>query len=304
MGKHVVTGAFGYSGGFIAEMLLQRGHEVHTLTNSPDRRGRFAGRVRAWPLCFDEPAKLVEALQGADVLYNTYWVRFNHRNFTHAQAVENTIKLFAAARAAGVPRGVHISIANPSEESDLEYYRCKARLERELIATGTSYCILRPTVLFGGDDILINNIAWTLRRLPVFGIFGDGRYHIQPIHVADLAALAVQRGACGENEVIDAGGPETFAFREMVETIARILGKRRLLMRVTPGMGYAAAWMLGILMRDVFLTRDEIKGLMRGLLATDSPPAGTTRLTDWAARHADTLGRRYASELARRRNVS
>jgi NADH dehydrogenase len=301
MAKHVVTGAFGYSGGFIAEKLLERGHEVHTLTNSPNREKRFAGRVRAWPMCFDEPAKLTEALRGADVLYNTYWVRFNHRNFTHAQAVENTIKLFAAARAAGVSRVVHVSIANPSEQSDLEYYRCKARLERELIGTGMSYCILRPTVLFGGRDILINNIAWSLRHLPVFGIFGDGKYRIQPIHVADLAALAVEAGNRHDNEIIDAAGPEIFTFRELIETICRIIGKRRLLMRVTPGMGYLATKMLGFLMRDVFLTRDEIKGLMRGLLVVDSPPAGTTRLTDWAARHADTLGRRYASELARRR---
>ena len=228
MAQYVVTGAFGYSGKYIAARLLDAGHVVHTLTNSPERENPFGGRVTASPLCFDDPKRLVEALRGADALLNTYWVRFNHRNFTHAMAVENTLKLFAAAREAGVRRVVHVSIANPSEQSDLEYYRGKARLERGLIESGLSYCILRPTVLFGKEDILVNNIAWTLRHLPVFGVFGDGQYRLQPIYVDDLAALAVEHAAKAENETIDAIGPETFTFRELVQTIARIIGKRRL----------------------------------------------------------------------------
>ncbi len=302
MGRYVVTGAFGYSGKYITARLLDAGHEVHTLTNSPERENPFGGRVSATPLCFDDPKRLVEALRRADALLNTYWVRFNHRNFTHAMAVENTLKLFAAAREAGVRRVVHLSIANPSEQSDLEYYRGKARLERGLTNSGLSYCILRPTVLFGKEDILVNNIAWTLRHLPVFGVFGDGQYRLQPIYVDDLAALAVEHAAPAENEVIDAIGPETFTFRELVQTIARIIGKRRPVVSVPPWLGYLAAWVLGKMMGDVFLTREEIKGLMRGLLATASAPAGRTRLSDWAREHAGSLGRRYASELGRRKD--
>jgi NADH dehydrogenase len=302
MGRYVVTGAFGYSGKCIAARLLDQGHTVGTLTNSPQRENPFGGRVQAAPLCFDDAKRLVESLRGADTLFNTYWVRFNHRDFTHATAVENTLKLFAAAREAGVRRVVHLSIANPSEQSDLEYYRSKARLERGLIESGLSHCILRPTVLFGKEDILVNNIAWTLRRLPVFGVFGDGQYRLQPIHVDDLAALAVEHAGGAENEVIDAVGPETFTFRDLVQTIARIIGKRRLIVSVPPGLGYLATWMLGKMMGDVFLTREEIKGLMRGLLATTSPPAGSIRLTDWAKEHANSLGQKYASELGRRKD--
>ncbi len=194
MARYVVTGAFGYSGKYIAARLLAAGHEVHTLTNSPERENPFGGRVSASPLAFGEPRRLVEALRGADALLNTYWVRFNYRGFTHATAVENTLVLFAAAREAGVRRVVHVSIANPSEQSDLEYYRGKARLERGLIESGLSYCILRPTVLFGKEDILVNNIAWTLRRLPVFGVFGDGQYLLQPIYVERPGGAG--RGTC------------------------------------------------------------------------------------------------------------
>jgi len=299
---HVVTGAFGYSGKYIAERLLREGHRVRTLTNSVERANPFAGKVEAVPYHFDDREKLVEALRGARVLYNTYWVRFNHADFKHATAVENTLRLFDAAQEAGVDRVVHVSITNPTEDSPLEYFRGKARLERALRESGMNYAILRPAVLFGREDILINNIAWVLRRLPIFGVFGDGRYRLQPIHVDDQAGLAVEQGREEGNRTIDAIGPETFTYRDLVREIGRIIGKPRPIVRVSRSVGYLTGWLLGLAVHDVVITRDEIEGLMQGLLSTDSPPAGETRLTDWARQHAETLGLRYASELARRRN--
>jgi len=302
MGRHVVTGALGFSGRYIATRLLDRGETVHTLTNSPRRPDPFRGAVTASPFHFDEPERLVAALRNTDVLYNTYWVRFDHRDFSHAQAVADTKTLFTAARDAGVGRVVHVSITNPSEESDLPYFRGKAQLERTLKESGLSHAILRPAVLFGKEDILVNNIAWALRRLPVFGVFGRGDYRLQPIHVDDLAALAVRQGQETQDCTVDAIGPETFTFRGLVETIGTIIGKRRRIVSVSPGVGYRVASVIGKLVGDVFLTREEIAGLMRGLLCTDSAPAGSTRLTEWAKEHADRLGARYASELARRRD--
>ncbi|TDI35558.1 MAG: NAD-dependent epimerase/dehydratase family protein [Acidobacteria bacterium] len=298
----MVTGAFGYSGRYIAARLLKRGVAVRTLTNSVDRQNPFGGKVQAEPFHFEHHGKMVAALAGTEVLYNTYWVRFNHDDFTYRAAVENTLKLFAAAREAGVGRVVHISITNPSEESELEYFRGKARLERLLSESGLSYSILRPAVLFGKEDILVNNIAWVLRRLPVFGVFGDGEYRLQPIFVDDLAELAVREGAARGNRVIDAIGPETFTFRALVRTIGESIGKRRPIISVSPGFGYFAASLMGKIVGDVFLTREEVSGLMQNLLCTDSEPAGETKLSEWVRSHADELGVRYASELARRRN--
>jgi NADH dehydrogenase len=298
----MVTGAFGYSGKYIARRLLDRGYTVRTLTNSPDRKNAFDGEVRATRFHFDDPRKLVEALTGAAVLYNTYWVRFNHTEFKHAVAVENTLKLFDAAREAGVKRVVHVSITNPSEDSPLEYFSGKARLERALRESGLSYAILRPTVLFGKEDVLVNNIAWILRRLFIFGVFGKGEYRLQPIYVDDLAKLAVEQGESEEDCVIDAIGPETFTYCELVAQIGQIIGRRRPIVSVPPWFGYAVGAVLGKIVGDVIITREEIEGLMADLLYVDSPPAGDTKLTEWARAHADTLGRRYASELARRRN--
>ena len=299
---HAVTGAFGYSGKYIAARLLAQGQRVVTLTDSPQRNNPFGDRIPAHPLAFDRPAALAESLRGVSVLYNTYWVRFNHRNFTFDDAIRNTETLFAAARQAGVERVVHVSITNPSEASPLPYFRGKAILEGALQASGLSYAILRPTVLFGKEDILINNIAWVLRRLPVFGLFGDGSYRLQPIYVDDLARLAVAQGRARENVILNAIGPETFTYRQLVETIAHIVGKQRLLVSVPPSLGYAAGWLLGRLTGDVMITRDEIAGLMVGLLYVETPPTGHTRLSDWAREHAATLGQRYASELARRQD--
>jgi NADH dehydrogenase len=239
-------------------------------------------------------------MQNVSVLYNTYWVRFNHETFMHATAVENTLKLFAAAKEAGVERIVHISITNPSLDSPLEYFRGKAELEEALKATGISHAILRPTVLFGEEDILINNIAWLLRKLPIFGVFGDGRYRLQPIFVDDLAELAVAQGAQKENRIINAIGPETFTYRELVTMLGQAIGAERPLISIPPRLGFETGRLLGWLLGDVLITREEIEGLMADLLYVDAPPAGETRLTEWAHRHADTLGRQYSSEIARR----
>lgn len=298
---HAVTGAFGYSGRTIARRLLDGGHRVITLTNSLHRTNPFGDRVKAYPLSFNDPDVLARTLRGVKVLYNTYWVRFNHRSFSHAEAVRNTRVLFGAARAAGVERVVHVSITNPSADSELEYFSGKALLEADLRASGLSYAILRPAVLFGKEDILINNIAWMLRRFPVFGVFGTGEYRLQPIHVDDLARLAVEQGAGREDAVIDAIGPETFSYRGLVAAIGEAIGKPRPTVSIPPSAGYFVSVLLGKLVGDVVLTRDEIRGLMAGLLHVNAPPAGTTRLTDWAVEHRDMLGVRYASELARRR---
>ena len=299
---HAVTGAFGYSGRYIARRLIQAGKMVRTLTNSPYRTGEFEGLIQVFPLSFDDTQRLTESLQDVSVLYNTYWVRFNHRNFKHSLAVENTVKLFEAAKKAGIRRIVHTSITNPSLDSPLEYFSGKATLEQALIESGVAHTILRPTVLFGKEDILINNIAWMLRRFPVFGVFGDGQYKLQPIFVDDFASLAVQGGTSTDNEIINAIGSETLTYRELVATMAQIiLGKKRLILSIPDALGLAVGRIIGLCADDVVITKAEIEGLKSNLLYVDAPPAGTTRLTDWLREHRETIGVRYASELLRRK---
>ena len=187
----VVTGAFGYTGKYITRRLLAAGREVRTLTGHPHRPDPFGGRVQIAPLDFRNLVGLVESLRGASVLYNSYWVRFSHGRVTFDDAVANSKILIQAAREAGIRKIVHISIANPSLDSHLPYYAGKAKVEKAIFDSGLPYAILRPIVIFGKADILINNIAWFVRHFPVFAIPGSGEYEIQPIFVEDMADLAV-----------------------------------------------------------------------------------------------------------------
>jgi NADH dehydrogenase len=295
-----VTGAFGYSGRYITKRLLDAGHEVITLTNSMHRPNPFGEKVAAFPFHFEEPHKLRNSLQGVHTLVNTYWVRFDHRLFTHGQAVGNTKILFSAAKEARVRRIVHVSITNPDSASDLPYFRGKAELESALKGLGVSYCILRPTVLFGKEDVLINNIAWSLRHLPVMGVFGPGDYKLQPIYVDDLAQSAAQKVESGSDEVLEAIGPETFTYRELVTEVGSAIGVKRPIISMSPGLGYWGCRLVGLFVDDVVITREEIRGLMEGRLYVDAPPLGATKLSEWIDRHRATLGRHYTSEMARR----
>jgi nucleoside-diphosphate-sugar epimerase len=294
----VVTGAFSYSGRFVAAQLLERGRSLRTLTNHPKPEDPLAPRIPTYPLNFLDQGGLVTALTGADTLYNTYWVRAPHGSLTHDVAVENTRRLIAAARRAGVRRIVQTSIANPTASST-SYYRGKAALEDAVRSSGLSYAIVRPTLLFGEGDVLINNIAWLLRHLPIFGIPGDGRYRLQPMHVKDHAGLLVEVGSQPADVVVDSAGPEIFTFDELVHLLRRAMKLGTLVVHLPPVLAMAGASVAGRLVGDMLLTRDELDDLMRDILVSHEPPRGTTRLTDWLRLHRNDVGRHYASEIDR-----
>jgi uncharacterized protein YbjT (DUF2867 family) len=294
----VVTGAFSYSGSVIARHLLAAGHQVRTLTghsgNAP------AGTpIASFPLDFADPDGLARAMRGAHTLYNTYWVRFAHGRVDHAAAVANSRVLFGAAAAAGIQRIVHVSITHPDPESPYPYFRGKAEVERLLAASGVPHAIARPAVLFGGSDVLVNNIAWLLRRLPVFGIGGGGGYRLRPIHVEDLARLCLRLAAETGPAVVDAVGPESLTFQEMVGSIRSAVGSRAVLVPVPGPAITVLARGLGLVLRDTLLTRDEYLAMADGLADSPGPAAGPTVFTDWVRRNAPELGRQYANELGR-----
>jgi NADH dehydrogenase len=294
--KIAVTGAFSYSGKYITRRLLAQGHEVITLTNHPERSHIFDNKVKAYPLNFNE-AETAKALEGVDTFYNTYWVRFDWGKNTQPNAVENTRKLMKAAKSAGVRKVVHISIANPDINSHLPYYWGKAQNEKTAMESGMSYAILRPTVLFGIEDILINNIAYLVRRLPFFLQMGDGKYKIQPIYIEDLADLAIQAASQTDNVIWDAVGPDVFTFDELVETIGRTVGKNPYILHVHPRIALTAAQFLSLFVRDVLLTPEEVDGLMANLLISSEPARCKTSLRKWLEENKDNVGAKYASEL-------
>lgn len=295
----MVTGAFSFTGKYLTQRLLAQGRQVRTLTNHPDNPNPFGGQVAAFPYHFDDHAALVKSLESVSTFYASYWVRFSYRHMTHERAVENTKALFQAAKEAGVQRVVYISISNPSERSTLPYFSGKARLEHALMDSGLSYAILRPTVLFGPEGILLNNIAWLARRFPVFAVPGTGDYQLQPIFVEDLADLMVRVGQQKEPVVLDAVGPEIYRFADLVRLIARNVQRKAKIIHLPPGVMLALSQMMSLVLGDVVLTGDEIKGLMQNLLISRDPPTAPTRLSEWLEAHASEIGQTYFSELQR-----
>lgn len=291
-----VTGAFSFTGRWIAERLLASGREVRTLSRTPPPPG---SPIRAEPLQFRDEEALTRSLAGAETLYNTYWIRFERSGNTFDRAVENTRVLLRAARRAGVRRIVHVSVTNPSASSPLPYFRGKAQVEVDVAASGLSYAIVRPTLIFGPEDILVNNSAWGLRRFPVFLVPGSGDYLVQPVSVRDTARIAVEAARTGGNVTLDAAGPETISFVELVRLLARGIGERRRLVHVRPRIALAAARAVGWTRRDVILNGDELAGLTASLLTSKEPPLGTDRFGDWVEENAASLGKTDVSELAR-----
>jgi NADH dehydrogenase len=296
----LVTGAFSYSGGQIAERLLESGRSVRTLTFHPDRPHPLRASVETLAYRFDDPAALARSLEGVSTLYNTFWVRFDHEQTSFANAIDSSRMLFFAAKHAGVRRIVHLSITNPSLQSPLPYFRGKALVEYALARSGLPYAIVRPTWIFGGErDVLANNIAWILRRMPVFALPGDGTYPVQPVHVEDLARICVNAGNADRDIIIDAAGPETMPFRDLVTLVRAAVNANTPIIHIPPPIMAAAARALGLLVRDVVLTGDEIRGLMAGLLVSHAAPLGRIAFSQWLNEHSTSVGRSYANEIKR-----
>jgi NADH dehydrogenase len=306
MTTDVVTGAFGYSGAAIARDLLAAGRGVRTLTGHPGRAPADSP-IEARPMDFTDPAALERDLSGAHTLYCTYWIRFARAAATHEAAVANLKVLFDAAARAGVQRIVHVSITHADPASKYPYFRGKGQVEEYLAGVGVPCAIVRPAILFGGNGVLLNNIAWLLRHLPVFAIGGDGGYRIRPIHVDDLARLCVSLGGEPRSETtsgpqpltVDAVGPESVPFRDMVAAIRSAVGSRSLLVPTPGWLIPPMSSALSALLRDKLLTSEEYYAMAEGLADSTAPATGEVSVTEWIAKHGDSLGRTYANELTR-----
>lgn len=297
--KIAVTGAYGFSGKYAARLFSNEGHEIVALTSKRRPPDAPPGVIETYPLDFGDSTGLTAAMLGCDTLVNTYWIRYEHKGSTHLKAVENSKILIESAVRAKIKRIVHVSILNPSADSPSPYYRGKAEVEAAIKASGLSYAVLRPAVLFGDEDILINNIAYFLRRYPALVYPGDGSYGIRPIFVEDFAALIYAAVQSTESYVLDAVGRENFTFRELVLLIRSVTGSRAIVKGAENRLAFRLTKMLSAITGDLVLSWDEIVQLTSGVLSCDSPATGETKLSEWLAENKDKVGVNYHSETAR-----
>ncbi len=104
---------------------------------------------------------------------------------------------------------------------------------------GIPYAIIRLALVFGVGDLLLNNMARALRRFPVFPVYGNGDYTVQPVYEEDFAAQAMEAGSRDENTIAFAAGPDTFAIEVMLHLLTSSMGVRRMLLHTPPSVGLA-----------------------------------------------------------------
>jgi len=295
----VVTGAYSYTGAAAARSLMQRGYTGRTLTNRSIPIGRHEVALETHPLQFADIDSLVSAMAGADVFVNTYWVRYPYVGTEFDQAIRNSGVLFAAAKEAGVRRIVHVSVSNASLASPLAYYQGKAQVEALLAQSGVSYAVVRPTLVVGEHDILVNNIAWFLRRFPLFAMPGSGAYRLQPVTLHDTGEIIADAALATENMTVDAAGPEIVTFEGLVKQIGAAVGRLPRIVHLPEDLSLALLGTVGQALGEVILSREELAGLRSEMLVSNETPRGTQSVGGWLQENGSTLGVNYASEIKR-----
>src|SRR5258708_12021254 len=142
-------------------------------------------------------------------------------------------------------------------------------------ASGLRWAMVRATVVFGAGGMLINNIAWRLRGLTFLLIPGGGGYRVQPVAVEDVAEIATWAAEQSDNVTVDAAGPDTVTYGELVEGIAIAVGRRPRFVYTSPRLTLLAGDLVASRVRDVMLTKEERRGLMDELLVSHEKPRGS-----------------------------
>lgn len=305
--SNLVTGSFSFSGKFITNELLKTGERVETFTNHPVTTNPNYSKITIKQYVFNDFNALVENFKGVDTFFNSYWIRFPYGSTSWMDAIRYSKDLFKACKLAGVKKIVHISVTNPKINSPYAYFKGKAIVEDLLKKSGVPYTILRVAWMFEEGDILTNNIAWILRHMPIFGIFGKGEYKIQPVSLKTLGKVAIENRYLGDktiniNKTIDVIGPETLTYKEYVSLINRTIHAKTILF---PFPWFAiqipifVSKVIGFALHDRLLTKDEIYSLKDNLLLTDSPPIGNVSFKKWLEKNKNNIGLKWANEVKR-----
>ena len=294
-----LTGAFSYTGRYIAKKLASEAIPFRAITNHA-RPELFPDlNIPVSLLQFTNSELMVEAMEGSDVFINTYWIRYPYRSLTHEKAVENIQFLIDCAKKAKVKQLIHISVTHPSEDSSLSYFRGKALAEKAVRESGLDYFILRPSLVFGLEDILINNIAWLLRTFPFFALPSPMNYSAQPVYACDVANAVFDVLLSEKSGTRDVVGEEVYLMDELVRLISVAISHPKRILLMPKPLTLLFVRFLGLLLHDRVLTIDELQGLMENRLISQEAPLGKTSFRSWILQEGSKLGKRYTNDFSR-----
>jgi len=250
--KVLVAGGTGFVGAAVVRELARRGRDVVVMSREPERAGRrFPGlAIEFRPGDVRDLETLRESARGVDVVVGA--VQFpnspieNPRRGYTFEAIDGagTERLVQAAKEAAVKRYVYLSGAGAAPDAPQHWFRAKWRAETAVRESGIAHVILRPSWVFGPEDVSLNRFLAMARFLPFVPLIGDAaRQRLQPVFVDDVAA-AVAAGIespAADNQTLEIGGPDVLTMKEIVRTALDVMGKRRVLVSVPRGFMKLAA---------------------------------------------------------------
>ena len=228
----LITGATGYVGGYVVDALLARGHAVRALARSHDAALDARPGVELVQGDVTQPATLAGRFDGADAVVHLVGIidEKPSQGVTFERVhVDGTLNVVEAARAAGVPRFVHMSANGARADGPSAYQTTKWRAEQAVFASDFAHTVVfRPSTLFGDpgpDNPEFAKRLWEtlVKPFPVLPVFGDGQYQLQPVHVAacaDAIAQAVTLEAA-DGQAYGVAGHDRIAYRDVLDIIAR-----------------------------------------------------------------------------------
>lgn len=263
-----VIGATGFVGSHLVAHLQRSGHRVRAVSRSGARPAGWGELVTAHAADVATGVGLDAAIYGAEgVVHLVAIPRESRGRSFEAVNVEGTRQVVEAARRAGVRRFVHLSAMGVTDDPRLEYLSSKWRGEQVVRESGLSWVILRPSLLFGEGDGFFSLIRTTLTWWSpgVVVIPGDGRERFQPLSVDDLA-IGIERCLLDEDRsgtTYELGGPEQLTYREIVDRVMRVTGKRRLKLNMPVPLISALTAVTDLVLPIFPVSHDQIRSLGR-----------------------------------------
>ena len=288
-----VFGGSGFVGRHVVRALAKQGWRIRVACRRPDLANHLqplgrVGQIHAVQANLRYPASVASALRGAEAVVNLVAVLTESGAQTFAALhVAGARAVAQAAAAAGISNVVHVSAIGADAGSDSLYARTKGMGEGEMLLACPDAVIMRPSIIFGPEDAFFNRFAALARMSPALPLFGGGESKFQPVYVGDVAE-AIARALAGQAEAgaaYELGGPEVKTFRQLMQYVCDVTGRRRLLLPLPFAAGNAMAFgteladklSLGLFPKMLLTTRDQMK-----LLAVDnvvSPQAVATHHT-------------------------